>query len=429
MFKSSSWCLGFSRALCLSNIKRCFIAVFLLCLLAVIFNGVAKSSSSNVISLIADNLASQPHTHKKQTSIGFMKAHKSASSTVNNILMRFGWSHKLNFILPMENHMYVFLPPHRFNASLVARNAPWNLLKPDLMVSHSSWNKDELAKLLPPDAKFISILRDPVEQFRSSFSWKSMDKFYRTTLEAFAASKDIEKFCPVGLLGRNQMLVDFGMPRNDTSNMTKVRNFVKQMDKEFDLVLIAERFEESVVLMKELFHWDFEDVAFVRLNSAASSKKPLSPMAQKRLRKYLEGDYFLYNHFRKKLEMKLRAFGNDRMKASLEKLRDVNKAIVTNCGVHNVRKEEGIPKHQRGYNDHYVELKDVADPSNEYCLNFVLKEDGFLKKLRDTQIQRLRQLNLSVNDAIVKWQPYITPGPPCKKKDQFNCCICYTNPC
>jgi hypothetical protein len=37
---------------------------------------------------------------QKQTNIGFLKTHKCASSSVQNILMRFGVKNQLNFVLP-----------------------------------------------------------------------------------------------------------------------------------------------------------------------------------------------------------------------------------------------------------------------------------------------------------------------------------------
>ena len=39
-------------------------------------------------------------TCQKQTNIGFLKTHKCASSSVQNILMRFGLKNELNFVLP-----------------------------------------------------------------------------------------------------------------------------------------------------------------------------------------------------------------------------------------------------------------------------------------------------------------------------------------
>jgi len=39
------------------------------------------------------------------------------------------------------------------------------------------------------------------------------------------------------------------------------------VDKEFDLVLLQERFEESMVLLKHLLCWSYEDVVSMQVNN------------------------------------------------------------------------------------------------------------------------------------------------------------------
>ena len=66
-------------------------------------------------------------------------------------------------------------------------------------------------------------------------------------------------------------------------------------------VLITEYFEESIVLLKHLMCWQYEDLAFFKLNSREESRKSslsLSPGAKERLRNSMKSDYTLYNHFR-----------------------------------------------------------------------------------------------------------------------------------
>ena len=46
------------------------------------------------------------------------------------------------------------------------------------------------------------------------------------------------------IIGKDQLLWDLGMPTLDLENATKVRQKIEAMDRQFDLVLIVERFEE-----------------------------------------------------------------------------------------------------------------------------------------------------------------------------------------
>ena len=109
---------------------------------------------------------------------------------------------------------------------------------------------------------FVTLLRDPVDCFESNFifmrpGWKAGD------LDAFvssgrAAPDDVRP--RNAYIGRNQLLWDLGMDGEDTLDRDKVEEFVAAAEEEFDLVLIAEEFEESVVLMQDMLCWPDEDV-------------------------------------------------------------------------------------------------------------------------------------------------------------------------
>jgi hypothetical protein len=57
----------------------------------------------------------------------------------------------------------------------------------------------------------------------------------------------------MGYLGRNQQLWDLGI--KDTKDIITVQRMVQQIDKDFDLVMITERFEESLILLSRSLCW------------------------------------------------------------------------------------------------------------------------------------------------------------------------------
>ena len=59
---------------------------------------------------------------EKQTRIGFLKTHKCASSSVQNILMRFGQANKLNFALPTVGN---YLGRYVSYSRAMLANTPW----------------------------------------------------------------------------------------------------------------------------------------------------------------------------------------------------------------------------------------------------------------------------------------------------------------
>ena len=56
-----------------------------------------------------------------------------------------------------------------------------------------------------------------------------------------------------GYLGRNQQLWDLGL--TNTSHFDLVEAKVQEVDKNFHLVMIAEHFEESLVLLSHQLCW------------------------------------------------------------------------------------------------------------------------------------------------------------------------------
>ncbi|KAH7931740.1 hypothetical protein HPB49_026102 [Dermacentor silvarum] len=68
-------------------------------------------------------------------------------------------------------------------------------------------------------------------------------------------------------LGFNQMSFDLGLEPAQFGNTSAVRRFIKELDATFDLVMVAERMNESLVLLKDLFCWDTDDVVVFKLNA------------------------------------------------------------------------------------------------------------------------------------------------------------------
>merc|ERR550519_2311328 len=93
-------------------------------------------------------------------------------------------------------------------------------------------------------------------------------------------------------LGRNQMLWDAGLPARLMDNETAVSEKIAEMENTFDLVMIADRFDESMILLKDLLCWDYRDVVNFKLNARKDSKKiSLTAEARAALREYLAADY------------------------------------------------------------------------------------------------------------------------------------------
>ena len=60
------------------------------------------------------------------------------------------------------------------------------------------------------------------------------------------------------------MAFDLGLEQESFSNEEEIAKFIENISKSFELVLIAEYFDESLVLMKRMLCWDSEDIIYVK---------------------------------------------------------------------------------------------------------------------------------------------------------------------
>ena len=133
-------------------------------------------------------------------------------------------------------------------------------------------------------------------------------------------------------LGRNQMLWDFGLPKDDFDNEQAILAKIEEIDATFDMILIADMFDESMVLLKNLLCWSYEEMTYLKLNSLKKEmKSQISPEARAALKEWLWGDYLLYDHFKKKFEATINEFGRDKLEQEMRILKTANGNVKKRC--------------------------------------------------------------------------------------------------
>ena len=101
-----------------------------------------------------------------------------------------------------------------------------------------------------------------------------------------------------GLL-HNSLLYDFGMNPKDYGNDMILKNLISEIDQTFDLIMIVENFNESMVLLQKGLSWNYEDLLSVKLNvHNDKTKSVISEKAKNSLRIWLNDSYTFYNYFK-----------------------------------------------------------------------------------------------------------------------------------
>ena len=206
---------------------------------------------------------------------------------------------------------------------------------------HTLWEHARVKKLIgdqDKDAKYFSIVRDPVDLFVSFWDYYGYSAAFKMDLDTFA-TKNIAAYNRNQTLLDSQkifkhtysMLIDFGLPRSRLTDESAVAAKIAQIEVDFDLIMVTEQFDESLVLLRELLCWDWGDMTYFKLNSWQDTERSkLSFEGRASLKTWLWADYMLYQHFKKRFDKAVRTY-NGNMEKDLNFLRSMNKVTQEYC--------------------------------------------------------------------------------------------------
>ena len=330
---SESRCLErVSRVMNSITLLKVLIAAFVLSSVLLILSSIWRHSlkSVNRKRLTIDFYLNQQFK-KPANSVFFMKTHKTAGSAIQNIMLRRALTNNLSVAigegkdwsrLCFSQHFSRDCPSNRHHAPF------------DMIAHHLRFNWTELRAVMKPGSVYITIIRDPAALVQSAyyyFGWAEYlsEPDFSNFIQHYSSYKFNRK---IQLPYRNLMMYDLGLNVDQFENITAIRRKVAEVEDAFSLVMMFEYFYESLVLMKYLLNWSYEDVACFSINTVSRQpNKALSRDASDQLIKYNRADYMLYKHLKAIFFEHLRAFGHDRMAKEVEDLKQTIHEIDRRC--------------------------------------------------------------------------------------------------
>lgn len=321
----------------MSAIKVVFITLQIIVLLCFIYVCRFKSIDSLSLKLSVSNSVmiemktfSGKDVHSKKCTpkknIIFVKTHKTASTTVQNILIRKGIKLGAIFVLPRSEN--IICQKHRFRHTMVTQPTNFSY---NMMIHHARFNYEEMKKIMPNDTLFITILRNPVSQFESMFSYYNLDQHYGVPFQNFTWDSNVKNLKKrfSGWLGSNQMLFDLGY-HGHSRDGEGLDDYIKLLDRQFDLVMIAEKLEKSLLILRSLLCWTMEDMLSFRLNTR-TTKKPIPNLVNRLVKSINFADDRLYNYFSNRLRQQIENYGESKMSQEAKELIHLNHDMEKKC--------------------------------------------------------------------------------------------------
>jgi len=257
--------------------------------------------------------------------------------------------------------------------------------------NNARYNYEKMKFIMPVDTIFVTILKDPVFLIESLFPYynlreihreKSANHFTERLFSTFSNksahhnsfNKEIsERF------ERNQMSINLGLDVKHFDNLEMIRKFINTIDSRFHLVMIADRMEESLILLQHLLCWTLDDMIVFRPNVRnAHLSRNLSIGLKQKIRYFTNADELLYKYFSAKLTRQTEAFGKKEMEKQIISLQHKTKLMYDKCI------EQGVP---------ITHLESSNHQSSSYRVLSSNQSNNAYKKCRDFITSELRYKN------------------------------------
>ena len=298
--------------------------------------------------LLRDDTSSKEKQH-----VVFAKVHKAAGTTVFNLMMRYAMKHELDVLL---RKTYVHL--NEGDSALPSEDLiplPTGKQFYDILCHHLVFDYREISKYFPSDTVYLGIVREPFSHFRSAFVYYSEKYGPDYMLKAIWANREnpIEEFLrnpqlflkdrkPLSLQINNRMSLDFGFPLDDfeesKKNKTKIDIFLNHLRSTFDFIMIAEMFDESLIMLRRLMNWSIKDILYIDSNVFTPSNTSLSWIQTKKyssevrrlFEKWAAIDVALYRYFYDIFQQRLDSQPDD-FYDELNTFKEVRESVVEAC--------------------------------------------------------------------------------------------------
>ncbi|CAN8001649.1 unnamed protein product, partial [Ixodes hexagonus] len=287
-----------------------------------------------------------PSGCSRKSNVVFVNTHECSNSTVATMFQRYGLTHSLNFVLPKEGPSLYIGHPKSFRWTMVQPLARPNLTY-NLLVHHVVYDRPEIARGMPNDTVYVTILRRPETSFQTTYRRCQLQKVFKMSLEEFIrdnklTSSLLSRRLLGGRVGFDQSSFNLGLYPGSSPKTPTSKDAIKTLETDFDIVMIGEKLDASLLLLKRLLCWDVADVATLSFREPTDLQTlPLPAEAVSTLASFNELDDSIYKHFSRVVNARVKKAKGPQMQRDWEQLLQARAVITEACSSNRVPKVQG----------------------------------------------------------------------------------------
>ncbi|XP_035667568.1 uncharacterized protein LOC118410147 isoform X1 [Branchiostoma floridae] len=230
---------------------------------------------------------------------------ETASNTVQRILLRYAYRHNLTVMLPRSGGSFRWLTFTDDFDGLPVKDGNYNV------IAHHLRYSEEIKRKMPEDTVYFTILQHPVSHMKSSFHQWRLHKHYNISskdpvnaffkdpyLYSINDSATFKTYHPI----KNRQAFDLGFNTSWQWGDQHTKAHFKELAKTIRVVLLVERFDESLVMLKRLMCWDTQDILYQPVSNFETNRYTNVTLRHKQemaFRNWSSIDFALYDYSQK----------------------------------------------------------------------------------------------------------------------------------
>nr|XP_006816070.1 PREDICTED: galactosylceramide sulfotransferase-like [Saccoglossus kowalevskii] len=335
-------------------------------------------------------------TCRPVNNVVFIKTHKTGSTTLATIIERYGYINNLSFVLNPHSHI---LTDKLFNRNMAYKSPPPldfkenHKLQFNIITNHARYSRIEMESVIQSGAKYITIIRYPVTNLESAFGYFRLAERLDLTHNKnpfYTFVNEIDKYSTESFFRRpyirNGQMYDLGLNPENQKSVASIQKKIKDLSREFDLVLIHEYYDESLVLLKNLMCWHFNDIVYIPKGIRSKQfRYNIDNSFEMKIKRWSLADFLLYEHFNRTFWKKIQTYGQT-FYNDLHRFRQKQHNVTMTCI------EEGAVDTFDAREEKWV----LVANATEFCRLLRLEDTQYWKLLAQRQmIAALHRMNFN----------------------------------